>query len=202
MLQFNPNRTSSLHPTIGLKTPLGSEPKWLTNSDTTCHSSFHYSNSSTLIYGVLNGYNSTSSAYSVRNVLTSGFSRAALLLILDAVEILSAAFEFTTKGILQEAVKYQFWCVGDPQEKPHGVRRYSQLVRGPRFGSKVTYTESVLVRNRANTQQLRILSLEVRPNTIVFSRLFDCGLSGAGQAHKELNQINDEHLLASRDMRC
>ncbi|KAJ6956777.1 alpha-amylase 2 [Populus alba x Populus x berolinensis] len=34
---------------------------------------------------------------------------------------LSAAFDFTTKGILQEAVKGQFWRLRDPQGKPPGV---------------------------------------------------------------------------------
>ncbi|WZZ49253.1 hypothetical protein YC2023_049360 [Brassica napus] len=49
------NATYSLRPTTCLKTPLRSELRWLTSSDTTCHPSFHYSSSSTLNSRVLNG---------------------------------------------------------------------------------------------------------------------------------------------------
>ncbi|KAJ7005718.1 hypothetical protein NC653_005131 [Populus alba x Populus x berolinensis] len=40
---------------------------------------------------------------------------------IDLTGQLSAAFDFTTKGILQEAVKGQFWRLRDPQGKPPGV---------------------------------------------------------------------------------
>ncbi|EOY15167.1 Alpha-amylase-like 2 isoform 2 [Theobroma cacao] len=40
---------------------------------------------------------------------------------IDATGQLSTAFDFTTKGILQEAVKGQFWRLRDPQGKPPGV---------------------------------------------------------------------------------
>ncbi|XP_012449177.1 probable alpha-amylase 2 isoform X1 [Gossypium raimondii] len=40
---------------------------------------------------------------------------------IDATGQLSSAFDFTTKGILQEAVKGQFWRLRDPQGKPPGV---------------------------------------------------------------------------------
>ncbi|XP_047325748.1 probable alpha-amylase 2 [Impatiens glandulifera] len=40
---------------------------------------------------------------------------------IDATGQLSAAFDFTTKGILQEAVKGEFWRLRDPQGKPPGV---------------------------------------------------------------------------------
>ncbi|KAG5250267.1 alpha-amylase [Salix suchowensis] len=40
---------------------------------------------------------------------------------IDATGQLSAAFDFTTKGILQEAVKGQLWRLRDPQGKPPGV---------------------------------------------------------------------------------
>ncbi|PRQ55708.1 putative glycosidase [Rosa chinensis] len=33
----------------------------------------------------------------------------------------STAFDFTTKGVLQEAVKGQLWRLRDPQGKPPGV---------------------------------------------------------------------------------
>ncbi|KAJ0087302.1 hypothetical protein Patl1_09456 [Pistacia atlantica] len=40
---------------------------------------------------------------------------------IDGTGQLSAAFDFTTKGILQEAVKGQFWRLRDSQGKPPGV---------------------------------------------------------------------------------
>ncbi|KAJ8762258.1 hypothetical protein K2173_007414 [Erythroxylum novogranatense] len=40
---------------------------------------------------------------------------------IDGTGQLSAAFDFTTKGILQEAVKGQLWRLRDPQGKPPGV---------------------------------------------------------------------------------
>ncbi|KAH9693627.1 putative alpha-amylase 2 [Citrus sinensis] len=40
---------------------------------------------------------------------------------IDGTGQLSAAFDFTTKGILQEAVKGQFWRLRDAQGKPPGV---------------------------------------------------------------------------------
>ncbi|XP_050222177.1 probable alpha-amylase 2 [Mercurialis annua] len=40
---------------------------------------------------------------------------------IDGAGQLSAAFDFTTKGILQEAVKGQFWRLRDSQGKPPGV---------------------------------------------------------------------------------
>ncbi|KAG6648356.1 probable alpha-amylase 2 isoform X1 [Carya illinoinensis] len=40
---------------------------------------------------------------------------------IDGTGQLSTAFDFTTKGILQEAVKGQFWRLRDPQGKPPGV---------------------------------------------------------------------------------
>ncbi|PRQ45875.1 putative alpha-amylase [Rosa chinensis] len=33
----------------------------------------------------------------------------------------TTAFDFTTKGVLQEAVKGQLWSLRDPQGKPPGV---------------------------------------------------------------------------------
>lgn len=40
---------------------------------------------------------------------------------IDSTGQLSTAFDFTTKGILQEAVKGEFWRLRDPQGKPPGV---------------------------------------------------------------------------------
>ncbi|KAL6506648.1 putative alpha-amylase 2 [Orobanche hederae] len=40
---------------------------------------------------------------------------------IDGTGQLSAAFDFTTKGILQEAVKGEMWRLRDPQGKPPGV---------------------------------------------------------------------------------
>ncbi|KAB1203594.1 putative alpha-amylase 2 [Morella rubra] len=40
---------------------------------------------------------------------------------IDGTGQLSTAFDFTTKGILQEAVKGQFWRLRDPQGNPPGV---------------------------------------------------------------------------------
>ncbi|XP_054809210.1 probable alpha-amylase 2 [Prosopis cineraria] len=40
---------------------------------------------------------------------------------IDGTGQLSTAFDFTTKGILQEAVKGDFWRLKDPQGKPPGV---------------------------------------------------------------------------------
>lgn len=40
---------------------------------------------------------------------------------IDGTGKLSTAFDFTTKGILQEAVKGQFWRLRDPQGKPPGL---------------------------------------------------------------------------------
>ncbi|XP_042494791.1 probable alpha-amylase 2 isoform X2 [Macadamia integrifolia] len=40
---------------------------------------------------------------------------------IDGTGQLSAAFDFTTKGILQEAVKGELWRLRDPQGKPSGV---------------------------------------------------------------------------------
>lgn len=40
---------------------------------------------------------------------------------IDATGQLATAFDFTTKGILQEAVKGEYWRLRDPQGKPPGV---------------------------------------------------------------------------------
>ncbi|KAK7275284.1 hypothetical protein RIF29_16395 [Crotalaria pallida] len=56
-----------------------------------------------------------------RSVLKKDSHRQRIINWIDGTRQLSTAFDFTTKGILQEAVKGNFWRLRDPQGKPPGV---------------------------------------------------------------------------------
>ncbi|PRQ38329.1 putative alpha-amylase [Rosa chinensis] len=56
-----------------------------------------------------------------RGIILTNSHRQRIISWIDGTGQLSATFDFTTKGVLQEAVKGQLWRLCDPQGKPPGV---------------------------------------------------------------------------------
>ncbi|XP_024200463.2 probable alpha-amylase 2 [Rosa chinensis] len=54
-------------------------------------------------------------------IILTNSHRQHIISWIDGIGQLSVAFDFTTKGVLQEAVKGQLWRLCDPQGKPPSV---------------------------------------------------------------------------------